>query len=91
MNIIEIKAKLNVSSMPLTVAENAKKEPTDWRRYWNNDNRIAVSLHKDTLAAIKADPNVNLGLQHETRSGDKGAYESYRIVKYSDANVVDTL
>ena len=88
MDIIEVKAKLGFSSLQLNVAMDKDNKPTDWMRHWDNDKRVAVSIHKDTVTAIKADTSINLGLQTETRNGSKGAYTAYRIVKYNAADVV---
>lgn len=85
MDITEVKAKLGYSSLQLNTAMDKDNKPTDWMRHWDNDARVAVSIHKDTVAAVKSDATLNLGLQTEQRTGDKGAYTAYRIVKYSEA------
>lgn len=60
------------------------KDP-NWMRHWDNDNRISVSVHRDLLPDVKT--ATNLGLQVEQRSGEKGAYTSYRIVRYAEAEL----
>ena len=63
MNIQEIKTKLGVSTLPLNQVVTEAGERTAWFKHWDNDNRIAVLVHADTLALIKADPTMSsLGL-----------------------------
>jgi len=86
MNIAEIKSKLNIAALELNTAKDSNDKPTDWMRHWDNDNRIAVSIHKELVAEIKANSNISsLGLQSETREGEQGSYTAYRIVKYKPA------
>lgn len=88
MLLPEIKTALGIAQLNLNTALDAKNQPTDWMRHWDNDNRVAVSIHKDTVTAIKADSTCNLGLQKETRTGSKGDYIAYRIVKYNESEAV---
>jgi len=84
--IAEIKGTLGYSVLNLNTATDSDNKPTDWMRHWDNDNRIAVSLHKDTLAKIKANPNMpNLVLQSENREGAQGTYKAMRIVAVAEA------
>lgn len=86
MTITEIKSKLNLTSLELNTAKDKDDNATEWMRHWDNDNRVAVSIHKELVAEIKADSNItSLGLQSETREGTKGSYTAYRIVKYKPA------
>lgn len=86
MTLTEIKEKLNISVLELNTAKDADNNATEWMRHWDNDNRIAVSIHKDLVSELKADANINaLGLQKENREGEKGSYVAYRIVKYTPA------
>ena len=89
MNLAQIKTEVNIKSFQLNTAKDSNQQPTDWMRHWDNDNRVAVSIHKDLVQELQADPEINsLGLQKETRSGEKGEYTAYRIVKYNPAEVV---
>ena len=84
--IADIKGTLGYSVLNLNTATDKDNKPTDWMRHWDNDNRIAVSLHKDTLAKIKANPNMgNLVLQSEDRDGAQGKYKAMRIVAVAEA------
>lgn len=76
--------------LSLNTAEDKDGNKTDWMRYWNNDARKAVSIHKDTVALIQAnDPKASqLVLQApEVRQGSQGDYEAYRIVAVAPAEV----
>jgi hypothetical protein len=89
MNLSEIKEKVGVSTLELNTSTDADNNPTDWMRHWDNDNRVAVSIHKDLVSELKADREITtLGLQTETRSGSKGAYVAHRIVKYAASEAV---
>lgn len=84
MNIVEIKAELGVKELNLNTAENKDGTKSDWMRHWDNDKRIAVSIHKELLAEIQSNGNISdLALQSEIRNTDKGDYTAYRIVKYT--------
>jgi hypothetical protein len=86
MNLQEIKNAVGVSTLELNTANDAAGAPTDWMRHWDDKNRVAISIHKDLVADIKATPGITtLGLQSEIRTGARGEYKSYRIVKYSPA------
>jgi len=86
MNLAQVKSKLEIPQLDLNTAKNLAGESTEWMRHWDNDRRIAVSIHKDLVAELKADKNIaSLALQHEIRKGDQGDYQSYRIVKYAPA------
>lgn len=86
MLLSQIKTKLEIPQLELNTAKNMAGENTEWMRHWDNEKRVAVSIHKDLVAELKTNPKINsLGLQHETRDGEQGSYESYRIVKYTEA------
>ena len=56
------KAKLvpvKVSQFQLNTALDKENNPTDWMRHWENDARVAVSIHKDTLKEIKTNPKTD--------------------------------
>ena len=91
-NITEIKTKLGIATLNLNYATDkatgqraveADGKPTGWLRHWDNDNRVAVSIHEDTVAKIKAGQAETLGLQTETKSGSQGEYTAHRIVLFS--------
>jgi len=63
MNIAEIKSKLNIAALELNTAKDSNDKPTDWMRHWDNDNRIAVSIHKELVAEIKANSNIKAHTQ----------------------------
>ena len=88
MLLDEVKAQLGIAQFNLNTAEDEAGNKTEWMRHWDNDNRVAVSLHKDTVAKIQADPTTNLGIQTEEREGSKGKYTAHRIVAYTPTEVV---
>lgn len=84
--IAEIKGQLGYAVLNLNTALDKDNQPTEWMRHWDNDNRVAVSLHKDTLSKIKANPNMpNLVLQEEIKTGAQGDYKAMRIVAVAEA------
>lgn len=87
MNITEIKEKLGYTALNLNTAKDANGNQTDWMRHWDNDNRVAVSIHKETISAIQAGTATTLDLQTETRTGEQGEYTAKRIVMYTPAEV----
>ena len=89
MNLQQIKTELDIPSLQLNTANDAEGNPTSWMCHWDNERRIAVSIHKDLVAELKEDPSSeSLGLQTTDRMGEQGAYKSHRIVKYTPAEEV---
>ena len=87
MNIQEIKAKLGVETLPLNQVVTETGERTSWFKHWDNDSRIAVLVHADTLALIKADPAMSsLGLNTQTKQGSQGEYQAITICNYKPAD-----
>ena len=86
MNIQEIKAKLGVQTLPLNQVVTETGERTSWFKHWDNDSRIAVLVHADTLALIKANPAMSsLGLNTQTKQGSQGEYQAITICIYKEA------
>lgn len=84
--ISEIKAMLNVSTLNLNTVKTATGENTSWLKDWNNESRIAVLIHRDTLSAIKADNSLDtLGINTQVKQGNKGEYVAKTIVLYKKA------
>lgn len=82
--IVELKEKLGIGQLNLNTAKDAEGNDTEWFRHWENDSRVAVSIHKDTYAKIKADVSIStLALQEEEREGAQGAYKAMRIVMFT--------
>ena len=87
MNIQEIKTKLGVETLPLNQVVSETGERTSWFKHWNNDSRIAVLVHADTLALIKANPAMSsLGLNTQTKQGSQGEYQAITICNYKEAD-----
>ena len=87
MNISEIKSQLGYSALNLNTANDSDGNPTPWMRHWDNDNRIAVSIHKDTIAKIQSEDPSTLAIQSEVRTGAQGDYVAKRIVMYTPAEL----
>ena len=88
MNIQEIKTKLGVQTLPLNQVVTETGERTSWFKHWDNEARIAVLVHADTLALIKANPTMStLGLNTQTKQGSQGEYQAITICNYKEADV----
>ena len=86
MTLNEVKKDLNIEVFNLNTANDSDGKPTDWLRHWDNDNRVAVSIHKDTFKIVKADKEgkmSTLGIQTEEREGAQGPYKAFRIVNFT--------
>ena len=87
MNLAEIKGKLGVSSINLNQVSTEEGEKTAWFKHWDNDNRVAILVHQDTLSKIKADPGLNtLGINTQTKQGAQGEYIAKTICIYNPAD-----
>ena len=82
-SIAQIKAGLGIPTLNL---QRSLKDgaPTEWLRHWENDSRIAISIHQDTLAYAKEHPTAECYIaQREERFSEASnqPYTSFRIVK----------
>lgn len=83
MNLNEIKRTLGLETLGLNKVVTVDNVQTEWYKHWNNDQRIAVLMHKDTLAAIKADKSLDtLGINTQTKTGAQGDYVAKTICIY---------
>lgn len=88
-NLVEIKRELGYDVLNLNTVTTESGEKTDWMKQWDNENRIAVLIHKDTLAKVKADPSISsLGINTQVKQGAKGEYIAKTIVVYKEAEEV---
>ena len=86
-NLAEIKVKLGVQSLPLNRVVTEAGEKTAWFKHWDNDNRVAILVHEDTLAQIKANSSIdNLGINTQVKQGAQGEYTAKTICHYSIAD-----
>lgn len=82
--LAQIKSKLGISQLELVTAQDINGNKTEWLRHWDNDNRVAVSIHKDLATELKSNPAItSLSLQTEPKVGEQGPYTAHRIVKYN--------
>lgn len=82
-SIAQIKEDLHIPTLNLQ-RSTKNGEPTAWLRHWENDRRIAVSIHEDTLKYAKENPDSEMFiLQHSDRISEASSqpYDAYRIVK----------
>ena len=87
MNLAEIKGKLGVQTINLNQVVTETGEKTEWYKHWDNDNRVAILVHKDTLSKIKADAGLNtLGINTQTKQGAQGEYIAKTICIYNPAD-----
>ena len=90
MNIQEIKTKLGVQTLPLNQVLTATGEQTSWFKHWNNDTRIAILIHADTLALIKADPAMaTLGLTAPQTKMSKASGQEYIAIYICNHKAAD--
>jgi hypothetical protein len=85
-NLAEVKVQLGYDTLNLNTVVTEGGEKTPWFKQWDNDNRIAVLIHKDTLARIKAEPKLStLGINTQIKTGAQGEYTAKTICIYTEA------
>jgi hypothetical protein len=85
-NLSEVKRELGYDVLNLNTVVTESGEKTAWLKQWDNSNRIAVLVHKDTLALIKANPSLaSLGLNTQVKQGAQGEYTAKTICIYAEA------
>ena len=81
MNIQEIKTKLGVETLPLNQVVTEAGEQTSWFKHWDNDTRIAILVHAETLELIKTDPTLaTLGLTAPQTKMSKSSGKEYTAI-----------
>ena len=86
MNLSELKSSLGVQVINLNTVVTKDNVKTSWLRDWDNNKRIAILVHADTLAKIKANPTAStLGIVEGSKNGAKGTYTTKTIVMYTPA------
>lgn len=89
MKLHEIKQQLGYEALNLNTVATATGESTSWMKHWDNDKRIAVLIHKDTLAKLKANMECSsLGIKTAIKQGSKGEYTAHTVVMYNEAEEV---
>jgi hypothetical protein len=87
-NLAEIKRELGVEVINLNTVVTESGEKTPWLKHWDNANRIAILVHKDTLALITANNSLStLGINTQTKVGAQGEYVAKTIVIYNPAEI----
>ncbi len=86
MNLSELKQTLGHESLNFNTVVTSEGVKTMWMKQWDNTNRIAILIHKDTLAKIKATPSLSsLAFKTATKQGAQGEYTAKTIVAYAEA------
>ena len=87
MNLSELKSKLGHETLNFNIVKTAEGVSTQWLKQWDNTARIAVLIHKDTLAKIRATPSIGtLDYKTVTKQGAQGEYTARTIVAYTEAD-----
>ena len=90
MNIQEIKTKLGVETLPLNQVVTEAGEQTSWFKHWDNDTRIAILIHADTLALIRANPAMSsLGLTAPQTKMSKASGQEYTAIYICNYKAAD--
>jgi hypothetical protein len=89
-SIQEMKNAIGITSISMREQFNDANASTNWAKHWDNDKRIAIIAHMDTIAYFKTNGDNGLFVKHETKTPEgKDAYELYTICKAT--NVVATM
>jgi len=87
MNLSELKSKLGHETFNFNIVKTSEGVATPWLKQWDNTTRIAVLIHKDTLAKIRATPSIGtLDYRQATKQGAQGEYTARTIIAYSEAD-----
>jgi hypothetical protein len=85
-SLVEVKRELGYDVLNLNTVITSEGEKTAWMKQWDNSNRVAVLVHKDTLALIKANPSLStLGVNTQIKQGAQGEYTAKTICIYKEA------
>ena len=87
-NLVEIKKQLGVEVINLNTVITEGGDKTPWLKHWDNANRVAILVHKDTLALIQSNNSLNtLGINTQVKQGAQGEYVAKTICIYAEAEV----
>lgn len=89
LNIDEIKERLNVLSIPLNTMKNKSGSPTNFLRFWNNNERFSIAVKKELAEKIKINKQLPLIIEKEIKQGALGFYTSFLITEYLDVESND--
>lgn len=85
-NLAEIKRELGIDAINLNTVTTVSGEKTEWMKHWDNTNRVAILIHKNTLDLIKSNSAfASLGINTQIKQGAKGEYVAKTIVAYKEA------
>lgn len=91
MTIKDIKSRLGFSAFNLSFSTDQQGNKTEWLTDWDDSRRIRVTIHQETLTAIRQKPErTNLAIQTEERiSSESGLpYTMHRIILFKETDHV---
>lgn len=90
MNIQDIKLLVSnktgafLPTLLMTQQKDKTGVPQPWASYWDNDKRVRITMHMETLASVIAEPQqAGLAVKEQVvaASGDRAAYTRFVIIK----------
>ncbi len=91
MTLQDVKTKLGFSSLNLSFSTDAQGNKTEWLTDWDDSRRIRVTIHQDTVSAIRKKPGLtNLAIQTEERTSNESGlpYTMHRIILFKETDYV---
>lgn len=87
MTLSQLKSSLGHETFGFNIVKTSEGVTTSWLKQWDNTNRIAILVHKDTLAKIRANPDIaSLDYKTANKQGAQGEYTAKTIVAYAEAD-----
>ena len=90
MTLQDIKSQLGVQSLGFKRALDLDGDTTEWYNTFISAQRVRLSVHEDTMEAIKADKSISSLALKDIGTGEteKGSYQKFIIVIYDDVDEV---
>lgn len=82
-NLAQIKAQLNMNSLPMVRVMDENKQPTSWLATWDNDNRVRVVIHEDLLPTVTKEEGLFLKSENKKASTSGMKYKLHIICRSS--------
>lgn len=89
IKIIEIKQKLQISSLQLNTAKDRDGNPTNYYRHWDYENRYAVVIKKSLVDKIKENNDLQLTIEKTIKKANLGYYTNFEITEYTEEEYRD--
>ncbi len=91
MTIEEIKSRVGFSALNLSYSVDAQGNKTEWLTDWDNERRVRITIHEDTVKAIKKNPKMtNLAIQTEGKESQESGlpYTMHRVIMFKETDYV---